>query len=89
MTSDMKEKFMKFVASLSEADARKELVSAYMMMERCQQVLKGEDVEPVEMMDNGESSNLELFYRCRKLREECDYLNSIVKAGGSDDGEGE
>ena len=74
----MKDKFERFVASLSEEQVRGELVSAYVMMERCQQLLKGEKVEPVDMMDNGESSDLELFYRCRKAREELDYLNGML-----------
>jgi hypothetical protein len=44
-------------------------------MEKCKNVLKGYDVEPVEMMDNGDSSDLELFYRCKKAAEELAYLN--------------
>ena len=74
----LQKKFERFAASLSEEECRKELVMAYLMMERCQEVLKGESVEPVEMMDNGESSDLELFYRCRKVREELDYLNEAI-----------
>lgn len=70
--------FQSFVCSLSDGVARNELALAYMQMERCIQVLRGEDVEPVAMMDNGESSDLELFYMCKKVREELDY----VKGGG-------
>lgn len=87
--SDLKKKYEAFVARLSEDEVRSELVSCYLQMDRCQDILRGEDVEPVEMMDNGESTDLELFYRCKKLREECDYLNSIVSCGRDDDGEGE
>lgn len=83
----LKSGFEEFVGTLTEEDARKELVLAYLQMERCQQVLKGENVEPVEMMDNGESSDLELFYRCKKVREEVDYLNEVLSKGGDEDGE--
>lgn len=76
---DFKKKFEKFVNGLTEKDVRKELVLAYLQMERCQQVLGGEDIEPVVMKDNGESSDLELFYRCKKVAEELAYLNKIVK----------
>lgn len=74
----IKKKFEQFVKRLSDEDARKELVLAYLQMERCQQVLKGEDVEPVTMRDNGESSDLELFYLCKKVAEELAYLNGMV-----------
>lgn len=70
-----------FVAGLSEEDARRELTLAYMQMERCQDVLRGKDVEPLKMKDNGLSSDLELFYLCRKSAEELDYLNNLVEAG--------
>lgn len=75
---DLKKVFGAFVDGLSDADCRKELVSAYLQMERCQQVLRGEDVEPVEMKDNGESSDLELFYQCKKVADELAYLNGMV-----------
>ena len=65
-------KFKRFVDGLSEGMARDQLIMAYMQMERCQQLLRGNDVEPVEMLDNGESSDLELFYLCKKLRDELD-----------------
>ena len=45
-------------------------------MEKCRKVLRGYDVEPVTMMDNGESSDLELFYQCKKTAEELAYLNA-------------
>ena len=66
----LKDIFEKFVNGLTEEEARKELVLAYLQMERCMDVLKGVDVEPVEMKDNGESSDLELFYQCKKMRDE-------------------
>lgn len=65
----MEEKFRTFVAGLSEADAREQLILAYLQMERCLDVLRGRDVEPVAMMDNGESSDLELFYKCCSVME--------------------
>ena len=71
----LRKRFTAFVSQLSPDQVREQLVLAYLQMERCGQVLRGEDVEPVEMMDNGESSDLELFYQCKKVREELDYLN--------------
>lgn len=68
----LKKKLAKFVKSLTEEDVRHELLMAYLQMERCQQVLRGDDVEPVTMADNGESSDLELFYLCKKVRSELD-----------------
>ena len=68
-TNKLSEKFSAFVSQLTPDQCRKQLALAYMQMERCQQVLRGEEVEPVEMMDNGDSSDLELFYLCKKVRE--------------------
>jgi len=62
---EQREKIKEFVDSLSERQAREQLVLAYLQMERCIAVLHGEDVEPVDMMDNGLSSDLELFYACK------------------------
>ena len=76
--TDLVEKFRAFVGGLSEDVCRKDLVNAYLQMERCRQVLRGEDVEPVVMLDNGESSDLELFYQCKKVAEELSYLNGVV-----------
>lgn len=66
----MRERFRRFVDNLDEKTARRELVRAYMQMERCQRILEGDDVSPVTMMDNGLSSDLELFYMCKKRMEE-------------------
>lgn len=77
----LQEKFEEFVKSLTNEEVREELVCAYMQMERCQKVLNGIDAEPVEMKDNGESSDLELFYQCKKMREELDALNAAVSKG--------
>lgn len=71
----LRKKFTAFVNQLSPDQVREQLILCYLQMERCQQVLRGEDVEPVVQMDNGESSGLELFYMCKKVREELDYLN--------------
>lgn len=70
MSKKLKKKFTSFVWDLSEIQAREQLVLAYLQMERCQQALRGENVEPVEMMDNGMSSDLELFYQCKKMYQE-------------------
>lgn len=77
----LRRKFTAFVNQLSPDQVREQLVLAYLQMEKCQTVLKGYDVEPVEMMDNGESSDLELFYRCKKAAEELGYLNKMVHDG--------
>lgn len=80
-TEKLREKFSTFVNQLSPDQVREQLILSYLQMERCQQVLQGEDVEPVVMMDNGESSDLELFYRCKKAAEELAYLNKMVHDG--------
>ena len=72
--NNIRKRLETFVRQLSIDECYRQLVLAYMQMERCQQVLRGEDVEPVEMRDNGLSSDLELFYLCKKVREELDYV---------------
>ena len=74
----LRKRFTAFVNQLTPDQCREQLVLAYLQMEKCQNVLKGYDVEPVEMMDNGDSSDLELFYRCKKAAEELAYLNDIA-----------
>ena len=55
-----------FVANLSEKEAREQLSLAYQQMELCLEVLSGKQyVEPIAMKDNGLSSDLELFYKCK------------------------
>lgn len=66
----LKKKLNAFVNQLTPDEIREQLVLAYLQMERCLQVLRGEDVEPVSMKDNGLSSDLELFYMCKKKAEE-------------------
>ena len=78
---NLKKDFTKFVSQLSPDEVREQLVLAYLQMEKCQEVLKGTDVEPEKMMDNGESSDLELFYRCKKNAKELAYLNKMVHEG--------
>lgn len=57
-----------FVASLSEKEAREQLSLAYQQMELCIEMLNGKQgVKPVIMKDNGLSSDLELFYHCKKV----------------------
>lgn len=57
-----------FVASLSEKEAREQLSLAYQQMELCIDVLSGDNnVKPVMMKDNGLSTDLELFYKCKEV----------------------
>ena len=74
----LRKRLTAFVSQLTPDQVREQLVLAYLQMEKCNNVLKGYDVEPVEMMDNGESSDLELFFRCKKTAEELAYLNQIA-----------
>lgn len=69
---EKKQKLRAFIKTLSEQEVREELLLAYLQMERCQQVLEGEDVKPVTMKENGLDSDLELFYMCKKK-----YLESV------------
>ena len=71
----LRKKFTAFVDQLSPDQVREQLILAYLQMEQCQRVLRGEDVEPIEMLDNGDSSDLELFYRCKKAADELACLN--------------
>ena len=64
--------FRSFVNSLTEEQVREQLVLSYLQMECCNRILHGEEVLPVKMLDNGRSSDLELFYECVKIREELD-----------------
>lgn len=80
-TKKLRKKFTAFAFQLSPDECREQLVLAYLQMEKCLQVLRGENVEPVSMMDNGESSDLELFYHCKKAAEELAYLNNMVHEG--------
>lgn len=65
-----------FVASLSEKEAREQLSLAYQQMELCMEVLNGnKEAEPVKMRDNGLSSDLELFYKCKKASDLLDVLS--------------
>lgn len=77
----LRKKFTAFVNQLSPDQVREQLVLAYLQMEQSQRVLRGEDVEPLTMLDNGECSDLELFYRCKKAAEELAYLNKMVHDG--------
>lgn len=72
----LRRKFTAFVNQLSPDQVREQLVLAYLQMEQTQRVLRGEDVQPLTMLDNGESSDLELFYSCKKAAEELAYLNN-------------
>lgn len=57
-----------FVASLSEKEAREQLSLAYQQMELCLDVLNGKKgIKPIVMQDNGLSTDLELFYTCKRV----------------------
>ena len=71
----LSKKFTEFVSRMSDDEVRKQHVLAYLQKEKCQQVMRGENVEPVAMKDNGMSSDLELFYLCKKVREELDFVD--------------
>ncbi len=77
----LRKKFTAFVNQLSPDQVREQLILAYLQMEQTQRVLRGENVEPLTMLDNGESSDLELFYSCKKAAEELAYLNKMVHEG--------
>lgn len=77
----LKKRFTAFVNQLTPDKVREQLVLAYLQMEQSQRVLRGEDVEPLTMLDNGECSDLELFYRCKKVADELAYLNKMVHEG--------
>ena len=74
----LRKRLTAFVSQLSPDQVREQLELAYLQMEKCRNVLRGHDVEPVEMMDNGDSVDLELFYLCKKARAELDLLNQAV-----------
>jgi hypothetical protein len=68
MDEEKRQKIESFVSGLTEAEAREQLKLAYEQMELCNELLHGHKAEPVEMKDNGLSSDLELFYSCKKIR---------------------
>lgn len=66
-----------YVSRLSPDDAREQLRLAYMQMERCSEVLRGRDVQPVE---GGLCQiSLELFYQCKKVAYEKAYAEMIMR----------
>ena len=74
----LKKTIKEFVSQLTPEQLREQLALAYLQMELCIRALKGENVEPVEMMDNGHSSDLELFYSCKKSAAELAELNRVA-----------
>lgn len=56
-----------YICELSEQEVRKQLFLCFCQMERCISLLHGDKkVKPVEMADNGLSTDLELFYTCKR-----------------------
>ena len=71
MDADKRKELKAFVSGLSASSARRELLLAYEMMEDCTAILRGETPPvPVEMLDNGLSSDLELYYTCIERMEQ-------------------
>lgn len=57
-----------YICELSEQEVRAQLFLCYCQMERCIRLLHGDKkVKPVEMADNGLSTDLELFYTCKRV----------------------
>lgn len=75
----LRRRFEEFAGRLTPGECREQLVLAYLQMERCIRVLRGEKTEPVEMADNGESTDLELFYACRKRVEELAWMQAELQ----------
>ena len=61
-------RIINYVCNLSEQEVRAQLFLCYCQMERCIRLLNGDKkVKPVEMADNGLSTDLELFYTCKRV----------------------
>lgn len=73
------DKLKAFIGTLSDSEVRQELLLAYLMMERCKDVMEGKDIEPVTMKENGLDSDLELFFMCKKLKQDNDWLDAWRK----------
>ena len=68
------EEYRKIIDGLTPEQAREQLLLALEQMARCRDALRGLDAEPVQMMDEFASIDLELFYRCRMMAAEMRYL---------------
>ena len=58
--------FSDMAARLTPDEAREQLRLAYEHMKRCNEILQGHDVPPVDLMDDNRQTALELYYRCKK-----------------------
>lgn len=64
----IEDRIINYVCNLSEQEVRAQLFLCYCQMERCIRLLHGDKkVKPVEMADNGLSTDLELFYTCKRV----------------------
>lgn len=64
----IEDRIINYVCNLSEQEVRAQLFLCYCQMERCIRLLHGDKkVKPVEMTDNGLSTDLELFYTCKRV----------------------
>lgn len=64
----IEDRLSNYVYDLSEQEVRRQLLLCYCQMERCISLLHGDKkVKPVEMDDNGLSTDLELFYTCKRV----------------------
>lgn len=65
---EIKDRLSNYICDMSEQEVRNQLFLCYCQMERCIRLLHGDKkVKPVEMKDNGLSTDLELFYTCKRV----------------------
>lgn len=69
-SNKLRKRLTAFVNQLAPDQLREQLVLSFLQMDRCIHALRGDAVEPIEMMDFCDRMDLELFYRCKKIREE-------------------
>lgn len=51
---------------LTPAEMREQVVLCHEHFKRCCDVLDGKDVDPVELLDVSDSTDMELFYKCKR-----------------------
>lgn len=62
-----RDKVRKSLSDLTREELLEEVVRCHLHMERCLEVLCGKSVEPVELVDVNDSTDLELFYKCKSV----------------------
>lgn len=82
-TNKFRKRLIAFANQLTLGQAREQLVLSLLQMERCRQVLKGVNVEPLDTGILCGCSDLridlELFYNCKKVREELSLLSKEMQ----------